>query len=32
VYLLRRKFESIDPKSPLIVNVGRLGYKLQVEE
>jgi DNA-binding response OmpR family regulator len=31
VYLLRRKFESIDRNSPLIVNVGRLGYKLQVE-
>lgn len=31
VYLLRRKFENIDPASPLIVNVGRLGYKLQVE-
>ncbi len=31
VYLLRRKFESIDPNTPLIVNVGRLGYKLQVE-
>lgn len=31
VYLLRRKFEGIDPKLPLIINVGRLGYKLQVE-
>ncbi len=31
VYLLRRKFESIDSKLPLIVNVGRLGYKLQIE-
>lgn len=31
VYLLRRKFEAVDPNSPLIVNVGRLGYKLQVE-
>jgi DNA-binding response OmpR family regulator len=32
VYLLRRKFETINPKLPLIVNVGRLGYKLQVED
>ena len=31
VYLLRRKFEAVDPRSPLILNVGRLGYKLQVE-
>lgn len=31
VYLLRRKFEGIDPRLPLIVNVGRLGYKLQIE-
>jgi len=31
VYLLRRKFETIDPKLPLIVNVGRLGYKLQID-
>ena len=32
VYLLRRKFETINPRLPLIVNVGRLGYKLQVED
>lgn len=31
VYLLRRKFEAVDSKTPLIVNVGRMGYKLQVE-
>jgi len=31
VYLLRRKFESVDAKLPLIINVGRLGYKLQIE-
>jgi DNA-binding response OmpR family regulator len=31
VYLLRRKFESIEEGSNLILNVDRLGYKLQTE-
>ncbi len=31
VYLLRRKFEKADPGSNLILNVDRLGYKLQTE-
>jgi len=32
VYLLRRKFEKIAPEMDLILNVDRLGYKLQTEE
>ncbi len=31
VYLLRRKFEKAEPGSNLILNVDRLGYKLQTE-
>jgi DNA-binding response OmpR family regulator len=31
VYLLRRKFDKADPESNLILNVDRLGYKLQTE-
>jgi DNA-binding response OmpR family regulator len=31
VYLLRRKFEKIIPGGNLILNVDRLGYKLQTE-
>jgi len=31
VYLLRRKFDAIDGDSNLILNVDRLGYKLQTE-
>jgi DNA-binding response OmpR family regulator len=31
VYLLRRKFETIEEGSNLILNVDRLGYKLQTE-
>jgi DNA-binding response OmpR family regulator len=32
VYLLRRKFEEINPGSKMILNVDRLGYKLQTGE
>jgi DNA-binding response OmpR family regulator len=32
VYLLRRKFDKILPGSQIILNVDRLGYKLQTEE
>ena len=31
VYLLRRKIEQLDPDLKLILNVDRLGYKLQTE-
>lgn len=31
IYLLRRKFESTDAKQELILNIDRLGYKLQTE-
>jgi len=31
VYLLRRKFETIQPNLQLIENIDRLGYKLQTE-
>ncbi len=31
IYLLRRKFEAIEPKIDLILNIDRLGYKLQTE-
>lgn len=31
IYLLRRKFESIDADPDLIMNIDRLGYKLQTE-
>ncbi|NPV85176.1 MAG: response regulator transcription factor [Anaerolineae bacterium] len=32
IYLLRRKFHKINDKSNLILNIDRLGYKLQTEE
>ncbi|MDX9865763.1 MAG: response regulator transcription factor [Anaerolineaceae bacterium] len=32
VYLLRRKFNDADPENNLIVNVDRLGYKLDTEQ
>jgi len=32
IYLLRRKFEKLSPRSQIILNVDRLGYKLQTEE
>ncbi len=32
IYLLRQEFENIDPNSPIIKNVDRVGYKLLVEE
>ena len=31
IYLLRRKLEEAAPEGDLILNVGRLGYKLQTE-
>ncbi len=31
IYLLRRKFESISASSDFILNIDRLGYKLQTE-
>ncbi len=31
IYLLRRKFENASPESNLILNVDRIGYKLQTE-
>jgi len=31
IYLLRRKLEEAAPDTDLILNVGRLGYKLQTE-
>jgi len=31
IYLLRRKFEKVAPESNLILNVDRIGYKLQTE-
>ena len=31
IYLLRRKFEEIQPENKFILNVDRLGYKLQTE-
>jgi DNA-binding response OmpR family regulator len=31
IYLLRRKLEEAAPEANLILNVGRLGYKLQTE-
>jgi DNA-binding response OmpR family regulator len=31
IYLLRRKFESIEADPDLIMNIDRLGYKLQTE-
>ncbi len=32
VYLLRQKFYVADPENTLIVNVDRLGYKLETEQ
>jgi DNA-binding response OmpR family regulator len=32
IYLLRRKFLAIDPACNIILNIDRLGYKLQTEE
>ena len=32
VYLLRQKFNKVDPENKLIVNVDRLGYKLDTEQ
>ena len=32
VYLLRQKFNEVDPENKLIVNVDRLGYKLDTEQ
>ncbi len=32
VYLLRQKFNEADPENKLIVNVDRLGYKLDTEQ
>lgn len=32
IYLVRRKFESVAPSLDLILNVDRIGYKLQTEE
>lgn len=32
IYLLRRKFETITPEIDLILNIDRLGYKLQTEK
>ena len=32
VYLLRQKFNEADPENTLIVNVDRLGYKLDTEQ
>ncbi|MBI9046962.1 MAG: response regulator transcription factor [Anaerolineaceae bacterium] len=31
IYLLRRKFETLNPDIDLIINIDRLGYKLQTE-
>ena len=31
IYLLRRKFAKIDPGNMIILNIDRLGYKLQTE-
>ena len=31
IYLLRRKFETIHPENDFILNIDRLGYKLQTE-
>jgi DNA-binding response OmpR family regulator len=31
IYLLRRKFDNAKPDSNLILNIGRMGYKLQTE-
>ncbi|MEN6435266.1 MAG: response regulator transcription factor [Anaerolineaceae bacterium] len=31
IYLLRQKFDSIDPANNLLINVDRLGYKLRTE-
>ncbi len=32
IYLLRRKFLAVDPACKIILNIDRLGYKLQTEE
>ena len=32
IYLLRRKFLAVDPLCNIILNIDRLGYKLQTEE
>ncbi len=32
IYLLRRKFTAINPTCNIILNIDRLGYKLQTEE
>ena len=32
VYLLRQEFANIDPKNNVIDNIGRLGYKLVIQE